>query len=130
VEHADALHGEVSVRQQRFADVIARELFFFQQDDISPFNRQRCRGSGTGGTAADHDCVVVHLLFSGSRMPPAGGRISKTCANLRPVLLPSTLRRPKSRAGPAISKAWQIEASASTSKNASGLLKCLIACDS
>ena len=62
VEHADALEREVTVGQQRFADVIAGKLFFLEHHDAAALLRQHRRRRRARGTAADHDGVVAITL--------------------------------------------------------------------
>jgi len=56
--------------QQRFADVKARMAELFQHHDVAPALREQGGNRGTGGAAANHQCITsgfCHRVVKGGR---------------------------------------------------------------
>jgi len=62
---AEAFQREVAVGHQRFADVVAGELFAFEDDDAAAFLGEMGSGGGAGGSATDDDGIKAGLAHSG-----------------------------------------------------------------
>src|ERR1051326_4973688 len=61
LEDAEALEDVGVEREERLADLEAREALALEQQYVEAFFRQECCGGGAGGAAADDDDVVHDL---------------------------------------------------------------------
>lgn len=95
LDHSDPLEREVTIGQQRFADVVARKRFLLQQQDAVSVPSQQRRRRGTRRPAANHDrFVVLHPGFALCVLVCSGGRISTTSAIFFPPAAERQLQRP------------------------------------
>src|SRR5580700_3410178 len=59
VENPDPFQREISIWKQRFADVVTGKLLLLEHHHSAALLRKNRAGRGTGGSAADHNRVVV-----------------------------------------------------------------------
>src|SRR6185369_13114751 len=63
LEYAETAEGPVSVGHQRFADVMTRKNFFFENDYLAAFARQNAGNGAPCGSTTHYDdvvCIVIH----------------------------------------------------------------------